>query len=308
MPASNALLNNHSFKQWLPWLASLVVVGLLLWWSIVLVLPLFQAESTHKSASPVPVGTDPVSKLPDVINHNLFGRTENQAVAPVSSEPVATRLQLTLRGILATDDPRHGLAQIQQQNDESYFAVGDNVFDQAKLYEIYADRVILLVDGRYETLLLPEEFLNNKHYQASKLKQERKRVATDYRNLLIENDGMELIKLFGFATKFRNGAFQGFVVTALGDKGRKMMAVLGVENGDLIVEVNGLRFSESLEASAQLKDLKTATSINAIISRDGQEIPFYLELDAPVSKYGAIPEGMTEDELHRAARIGRTQF
>ena len=126
--------------------------------------------------------------------------------------------------------------------------------------------------------------------------------------MLIQNDGMELIKYFGFKTKFRQGAFQGFVVTALGDKGRELMEVLGVEDGDLVVEVNGLRFTESLDATAQLKELKNATSIDAIIDRNGNEFPINLELGAPVSKYGDIPDGKTEQDVIREKALAKPSF
>lgn len=92
---------------------------------------------------------------------------------------------------------------------------------------------------------------------------------------------MDLIKLFGFDTAYKNGSFIGFVIKALGDEGREMMEILGIMDGDLITVVNGLRFSESYDAFEELKKLKTATSVDVIIERDGVEIPFHFELEAP---------------------------
>lgn len=295
---SSLLANLHTFGHsiWLPRLVSLALAGLMLWWLAITVLPMFEPHAPVATGKPKPVSVAKLAVRTDVTNLNLFGVAARVQPGSKAAEAKATKLKLTLRGILATGDPKVGLAQIEQEKDERYFSVGDSVFGHATLEEIYIDRVILLRDGTYETLLLPEEFLNNKHFEAAHLKQLRKKVATEYRDIILSRDSMALIKLFGFKTKFRNGSFLGFVVTALGDKGREMMKTLGVEEGDVIVAVNGLRFSESLEASAQLKDLKDATEVDVIIDRNGEEFPYHLEFDRRIEELVEIPEGMTMEE------------
>ncbi len=69
-----------------------------------------------------------------------------------------TRLKLTLRGALASDDPVNARAIIADPRgqDEKY-AIGDALPGNAELSEIYPDRVILKRSGRYETLRLPED-------------------------------------------------------------------------------------------------------------------------------------------------------
>jgi type II secretory pathway component PulC len=125
-----------------------------------------------------------------------------------------------------------------------------DVFGLATLEEIYYNRVILMRNGKYETLRLPEEFLSREHYLDNKdIKAEKKRIATDFRNLFLSRDGMELIKLFGFKTLYRGGGFIGFIVTAMGDKGSELMETLGVRDGDLITVVNGMTSLSSVMAT-----------------------------------------------------------
>ena len=264
------------------------------WWAVAQVLPLLsdgKSENTITSISTSPPTATANKQLPLNIL-NLFGIPENKAAVNKTSTTKITTLKLTLRGILATEDPRQGVAQIQNaKNEERHFVVSDSVFGQATLEEIHIDRVILLHNGRYETLILPEKFLDVKHFSAEKQRLERKKIATDYRQLFLDRDGERLEKLFGFDTAWKNGGFAGFIVKALSDKGREMMATLGVEDNDLITVVNGLRFSETLEASQRLTELKTATSVDIIIERDGQEMPFHIEFDAPIDDVADVSGG-----------------
>jgi general secretion pathway protein C len=218
---------------------------------------------------------------------HLFGQmaakkkqaAKKQIVAP------ATQLKLTLRGIIAEDQKHLGIAIIQQDNkkDEKPFSVKQSVFGLATLEEIYDDRVILLRNGKFETLRLPEDALSREHFlNSAEVKAARKRTATDFRNRVLNGDGEDLVKLFGFDTAYKNGGFIGFTVMALGEEGLEMMEILGIQDHDLITVVNGLRLSESLEALEKLKDLKDATSVDIIIERDGNEIPFHFEFDAPI--------------------------
>ena len=241
-----------------------------------------------------------------IASMHLFGNPAIATAQPVKKQIIApeTRLNLTLRGIVAKNHKHQGLAIIQNNDDrkEHYFAINQAVFGQARLEEIYEDRVILLRNGKYETLRLPEEALAKGDFiDHAAVKKERKRIATNFRKLLLNRDGMELIKLFGFDTAYKNGGFAGFVIKSLGEKGKEMMQTLGVEDGDLITVVNGKRLSESLEAVASLKNLKTANSVNIMIERHGTEMPFHFEFDeslATVSDRTNSAEGLSDDSLN----------
>ena len=293
----------------LPGITSTLIALMMGWWAVVQVLPLLiedKSKNTTTSISTSPPAAIANKQLPLNIL-NLFGIVENKAAVNKASTTKVTKLKLTLRGILATEDPRQGVAQIQNaKNEERHFVVSDSVFGQATLEEIHIDRVILLHNGRYETLILPEEFLDVKHFSAEKQRLERKKIATDYRKLFLNRDAEKLRKLFGFDTAWKNGGFAGFIVKALSDKGREMMATLGVKDGDLITVVNGLRFSENLEAAQQLTELKTATSVDIIIERNGQEIPFHIEFDAPLEDIAAVPgDNNDSQQANNTGNAGR---
>ena len=293
-----AIFQQFIISPWLPRSVSTLLVLLIGWWFVAYTLPILEPEKplVQKSAPVIEI-KKPIHEKP-LQDLHLFGVAETKASTKRTDKAVATKLKLTLRGILATtNDPSQGYAQIENaKKEERNFIVKDSVFGQATLEEIYLDRVILLHNGRYETLLLPEEFLNTKHFEAAKLKKKQKKIITDYRKLLVNRKGMELIKLFGFDTAYKNGSFIGFVVRAIGDDGRKMMETLGIKEGDIVVAVNGESLSESIQAVNNLAKLKDATKVNVEIDRGGTRLFFDFDFDepAPEEKPAPTEEPVTE--------------
>jgi PDZ domain-containing secreted protein len=97
---------------------------------------------------------------------------------------------------------------------------------------------------------------------------------------------MELIKMFGFDTAYKNGSFVGFTVKVMGEDGARMLEVLGVEEGDLITAVNGKRFAESIEATQSLTKLKDAKEVDVEIERKG--VPMFFHFDFADLEQAAI--------------------
>lgn len=295
-----------TLRRWSPRLVNLLLlagIGWLVYQLALPWLPFAEQEPTEPAPVTAPVvAPEKPAAIPDrqMADWHLFGESAGSDDAePATADAPETKLNLTLRGTYASKDMHHSVAIIQNNDDnkQQYFTLKQDVFGLATLEEIREDRVILKRAGRYETLLLPKKFLAGEHFlDSATIKAEKKRIASNYRNLFLGNKGMELIKLFGFQAHHRGGGFQGFVIKALGDEGREMLDTLGVMDGDLITVVNGKRLSEDLEAVASLKDLETATTIDIIIERDGSEIPFHFELDPPPDEL-VNPEPETEEDL-----------
>lgn len=76
--------------------------------------------------------------------------------APVVVAP-ETQLEFRLRGVMAGSDPARGSALISRASGNSeYFRVGDTIFGQAELVEVYGDRVVMSRGGELETLSFEE--------------------------------------------------------------------------------------------------------------------------------------------------------
>ncbi|MGB5474787.1 MAG: type II secretion system protein N [Gammaproteobacteria bacterium] len=213
-------------------------------------------------------------------NHSdaIYAKAESPARS--TEQSVETVFGLYLKGILATEDQHLGYAIIRSPDEQEWhFRVGESVYGLAMLEQIHIDRVILSRNGRRETLRLPAEFMAPDTALERARKIEARRIVSDFRSKLVNRDGMELIKMFGFDTAYRNGGFAGFTVEVVGEDGARMLEVLGVEAGDLITAVNGRRFAESIEAVQSLTELKDATEVDVEIERNGVPMFFHFDLD-----------------------------
>jgi len=218
----------------------------------------------------------------DPENTNMFAKVEDGGDSG-NRHPAQlpdTSLQLYLQGVMATDDGRLGYAIIRSSDQqELHFRVGDSVFGLATLEVIYVDRVILRRNGLQETLRLPVGFMAHDIEYAHDREDETRALVSDFRSKLINRDGMALIRMFGFEETYRNGGFVGFTVKIAGEQGADMLAVLGIEEGDVITAVNGKRFADVLDAIQSLPALKDATEVDVEIDRSGVPMFFHFELD-----------------------------
>ncbi len=185
----------------------------------------------------------------DIAELHLFGTVGQSATgkpAPVRNAP-ATRLNLTLRGLLATGDPKTSLAIIQNpKKDERHFSIGDSVFGLATLEEIHTDRVILLHNGRYETLHLPENRIaikaSTRNPGEQRLGKNRDRVermtalVKQYNKVKLENvrNPWQLIQ---WEPVMKDGKIVGMKLAA--EEEKEFLNRHGLDLGDVITSVNG---------------------------------------------------------------------
>jgi type II secretory pathway component PulC len=117
------------------------------------------SRSKTSGARPVaPAAPRHVVDISSIINAHIFKVPEAPSLSDRDHAP-ATSLPLVLTGILAADDPQHGLAILgQSAQSTNVFAVGDHVPGGAKLHSVLTDRVVIdRGGGRLETLLLPHK-------------------------------------------------------------------------------------------------------------------------------------------------------
>ncbi len=92
----------------------------------------------------------------------LFGKADKPAAAKLDpSAPLPqTTLNLQLKGVIAFAPKERALAIINEKGknqEDKVYGIGDKVPGNAEVKEIFADRVILARDGKFETLLMVEE-------------------------------------------------------------------------------------------------------------------------------------------------------
>ena len=234
----------------------------------------------------------------DTIN----GKAESPA--RLTEQSTDTAQELYLKGILATEDYHLGYAIIRSPDEQEWhFRTGESVYGIATLEEIHIDRVILRRDSRRVTLYLPAEFMVRNTAMERARKLEAKRIVSDFRSKLVKRDGMELIKMFGFDTVYKNGGFYGFMVKVIGEDSARMLEVLGIEESDLITAVNGKRFAESIEAVQSLAELKDATEVDVEIERNGVPMFFHFDFDQLGADGAEEPQAASVELEDAAAEI-----
>jgi len=176
---------------------------------------------------------------------HLFGEAGRQNAvkrAATLSAP-ETRLRLTLKGVFASDEAAAaGWAIIADpKGKEDTYEIGDPLPGNAKLSEIYVDRIILERGGRFETLKLPKNAML----------------------WVVEVGAMTFI---GF--RLQPG------------KKRGALKELGLKPGDIVTSINGIKIDAPAKGMKAMQALGKGDSVGVTLLRGGQEISLNLTLPA----------------------------
>ncbi|MGB5607301.1 MAG: type II secretion system protein GspC [Gammaproteobacteria bacterium] len=221
---------------------------------------------------------DPDSQLiGQLASWHLLGEVK-QAAAPVMREsPIdapETTLKLVLHGSLASDDPRNARAIIAEpRGTEEQYAVGDKLPGNAELREIYTDRVILMRNGRYETLRLPRDKKDNSR-SASRAAVSRSSASSTQRLQNIRQQLQQNPKtLFGLVRAQPKRGAGGKMVGYTLNPGREpeLFQEMGLLAGDVVTQVNDISLNNVANGARALKSAQSGETVSVTILRNGQE-------------------------------------
>ena len=243
--------------------------------------PLIRPTLTGSGAPPAANPLD----VRSLLQLALFGKAE----APAAKRPVAgssdrqqamprTRLNLTLTGVLASNQADRSIAIIINGGEESSYSIGDLVTGtQARLRDILPDRVILDNQGQDETLMLDgEEFKALGQQQptdpeasggTSELSQ--------LRNDLVKNPG-KLLDYVNISPIMTDGKMQGYRINP--GKDVAFFHRIGLQSNDLAVSINGYDLRDNGQAMQIMNQLSSMTEMNLTVERNGQQQDIYIKL------------------------------
>ena len=114
--------------------------------------------SRSRQAAPPPTAALPPPPQLDIgglVNAHLFGNAAVQASGDAANAPPSS-MPLVLAGVLATEDPKEGMAIIGESAQAAkVVAVGQQVPGGAQLHSVYSDRAIIDRGGTLESVFLP---------------------------------------------------------------------------------------------------------------------------------------------------------
>ena len=215
---------------------------------------------------------------------HLFGKPSIKQKREAPTAP-KTRLNLTLRGVLATGG-EDALAIIASGGaNERFYHVGDAIPGGATLKAVYPDRVLLERNSNMETLPLPKsqdagiEFSRNPGTSdarqsgtpevAQKLSQLRKQV-------LKHPD--KLGKMIQAKPLIQDGQFKGYQLSPRGNS--ELFKNVGLRRGDIVIAVNGVSINRPEKGLNALQKLVNATEVTVTVLRDGSEVTIHHDLGA----------------------------
>jgi len=217
----------------------------------------------------------------EITNAHLFGTFQQDASNTKQTVAPETRLNLVLKGVLATTPMEYGSAIISKGKNgkEDTYAPGDKI-SSATVKEIYADRVILERAGKLETLRMPKDNSDSLIKSSPRSRSTAKAstpgaILSDIRSQILKNPTS-----FGkYAIPIpynENGRLRGYRLQPQGD--RSLFDKVGLDPSDVIVAVNGVELNNPTKGLKALRALQRAKSIDLTVLRNGAELPLHFDV------------------------------
>jgi len=234
------------------------------------------ASTPQGDATPIqtPVNAAPAtSPLASISIPRLWG-TLPVVVAPSVTQD--TRLPLSLRGILSGE----GLAMIETSgSDTKVYRIGDSLPGGAVLKDVLVDHVLIERAGVIERLALPRQNLGTQALKQEPAAAVNDAAAAPVRlGKLLQQSPAELSKEFRLTPVSEGGKLRGYRLRAL--RSPEMLQRAGLEADDVLISVNGTSLTQANDLPKFIKDLRSATALDAVVLRNGSEIPLHLDLNA----------------------------
>jgi len=220
-------------------------------------------------------------------SQSLFGQFQGEKkTLQQSTDAPKTRLKLALVGIVAASDPAFSSVIIEYKNaQDSYFIDSEIAGTDAVVSEIYFDRIIITVDGEQQTLILDGLEEDNKKLSrvergdkksAPKTRRSKKtRELPLDRDELLDNPG-KLLDYISISPVREGEVVKGYRVKP--GKDPVIFEEAGLQEGDLVVELNGVDLTDTSKAVSLMKEFPTMTEMSLTVDRDGELNELYFSI------------------------------
>jgi general secretion pathway protein C len=254
--------------------------------------------------------------IDEMLSWHLLGQADAAAAVAVLVEPVAnqatgregiedgaseSRLDLRLRGIVASSSDGLGHAIIEHKSKQQLYAVEDKfpLSGRVSLAKVMRDRVVIDNKGTYELLLLFEDSplsaqvpapvvgLGNDmtdRLQRAIDKRGDKRATASAKSLreTLYKDPQSLAELVQVSAVRRDGVLQGYKVAPGANSAQ--FTQLGFRAGDMITSVNGIALDDPGNTVRLYQLMRSAEEAVFDLERDGEPLTVTVGLDATATE------------------------
>lgn len=229
---------------------------------------------------------------------NLFGqydeKDEIEEVEVVASDAPETSLNLTLSGLVASDDKQTAAAIIENKGTQETYGIGDIITGtRASLEQVLMDRVLIKQSGRLETLMLDGFDYNQPAESVSKKASEKKAdkspapvdkgrnkaLSEQAKNLRkeISADPGKISDYLRISPKRKNNKIVGYSLRP--GKKPEFFKLSGLKSGDVAVQMNGFDLTETMQAMQAMAEMKEARNLSLLVERQGELTEISINLD-----------------------------
>lgn len=252
--------------------------------------------SSRSRQAPPPVVAIPTVAPLDIgslVNAHLFGDAGAQSTGGDASNAPPSSMPLVLAGLLATNDPKEGMAIMgDSAANAKVVAVGGQVPGGATLHSVYSDRAIIDRGGVLESVYLPK----NSAAFATSAPPPPMPVADgnqgmmDRMRKLVSDDPGALAQVLRPQPVFAGGKMRGFRVYP--GTNRQAFARLGLRAGDLVTAINGTPLDDKDRAQEIFGTLSSSADARVTVTRNGRQ----QELVLNVAQIGAEAEQLDQPD------------
>src|SRR5690349_2110 len=237
---------------------------------------------SRQTAPPPAAAAPPVPQLDigGLVNAHLFGNAvvQNQngdgANAPPSSMP------LVLAGLVATADPKQGMAIICESAAAAKVAgVGQQIPGGATLHSVYNDRAVIDRNGTLESVLLPRRTagsFSDAPPPPVAAAAPPNDAAIERMRRLVSDDPSLIGQVMRPQPVFAGGKMRGFRVYP--GANRQAFARIGLRAGDLVTAINGTPLDDKDRAQEIFATLNSSTDARVTVTRNGRQQELVLNI------------------------------
>lgn len=227
---------------------------------------------------------------------NLFGEVNKVAPAKPAQQTITdapeTNLNLVLSGVVSSSDENAGTAVIENRGKQATYAIGEKIEGtNATLAQVHTDRVIIKNAGRHETLMLSgldfskrpaatvtrsnRRTLDRAPTQPSRRARQLSEDAVAATETLRDSPA-SFTDFISVTPALENGQMVGYKVKP--GKDSSLFESVGLQNGDIVIQINGMDLTDPAQAREAMGELRSAQSIEFTVTRDGEYITLYLDM------------------------------
>ncbi len=225
--------------------------------------------------------SQPTINISTLLSALLFGKPKinHSQMTGQKKTPPETKLNLKLQGIYYSSNSQTSRAMIAAKNGKSAaYHIGQSLPNGVILHEIYPKKVILLRNGRYETLRFPKIKIKKKSSQSlterdKKMRRGKRRSYERPEKLLgnyqrqLQTNPNALIKLIRISPVNKGNRFLGYRLKP----GREaaLLSQFNLQSGDILTSVNGVKLDSPLKGLGVVQQLATTNKIDLEVLRNG---------------------------------------